>query len=577
MRTNAEPTVEDEAGEEVDRWIGRTIAATFRLERLIGEGAMGRVYRAKQLSLGKAVAIKVLHRHLGGDPRIAKRFHREAKAASRLSHPNSLSIIDFGADDDGTLFIAMELLEGEDLQTIIDHDAPLSPARIADLMKQTLRALDEAHHAGIIHRDLKPENVVVVPSRDGERVKVCDFGIAKIIEPETRSTAITKDGYVCGTPEYMAPEQARGEEIDHRADVYAAGAMLYQLLCGRVPFKAENALGIITKHLMEIPQPPRKIQPTWGIPRSLQRISLKALEKAPDDRFASAKDMSRAIDEAMITLGDLAQTRLGEGAFAADLDEDEDDEPAPPSSTQEVIAQVVPDKRTWLYGVALALVAGAAGIVWYGGRPEDPSGTISSSPEHPTADPPEVPGRDPSPLAATGDPDPEGADTEGADTEGADTEGADTEGADTEGADTEGADTEGVDTEGADTEGADTEGADTEGAASSDVAATPPEPATPHPRRGRRRSTDGRAPARSALEQGRQAMLGGDLSGAIAHFERAARANPNDAQVQKQLGRAYMRSGAVSRGVNAYRRYLRLAPNAPDRAIIERILAPHGP
>ncbi|MBX3275976.1 MAG: serine/threonine protein kinase, partial [Sandaracinaceae bacterium] len=367
MDHDAEPNP-DEADRAPDRWIGRTIAGTFHIDALIGEGAMGRVYAGAHVERGERVALKLLHPHLGGDPRIAKRFHREAKAASRLSHPSSLHIIDFGADADGTLFIAMELLEGEDLQTIIDHDAPLSPARIAELMKQTLSALEEAHRVGIIHRDLKPENVVVIREGDVERVKVCDFGIAKIVESEGRSTAITKDGYVCGTPEYMAPEQARGDEIDARADVYSAGVVLYQLLCGRVPFKAENALGTITKHIMETPVPPRRVRPAWGIPRSLERIALTALAKRPNERFASARAMSQAIDEAMMALGDAAEHRLGEGPFSApaDLhDEPEDDAPAEAASTHDVIAKVVaPDDRRWMYAAALGLVALAGALVY---------------------------------------------------------------------------------------------------------------------------------------------------------------------------------------------------------------------
>ncbi len=499
MSTNPEPTPDEPPAEKVDPWVGRTIAGTFRLDEPIGEGAMGRVYAGVQVARGEPVAIKVLHRHLGGDPRIAKRFHREAKAASRLSHPNSLQILDFGADDDGSLFIAMELLEGEDLQTIIDHDAPLTPARIADLMRQTLSALDEAHRAGIIHRDLKPENVVVTPEGDGERVKVCDFGIAKIVESEGRSTAITKDGYVCGTPEYMAPEQARGDEIDARADVYSAGVMLYQLLCGRVPFKAENALGIITKHIMEAPPPPRRVKPTWGIPRSLERIALQALAKDPNERFASARDMSRAIDEAMIALGDLAAHRLGEGPFATDGDADHDDEPAPPgpTTTNDVIAKVVaPPDRRWMYavGLGLACVAGAI-LVWASQReaPAQPPTAAPPAPVEPTPEPTPVQVA-PAPAPTTEVEPPAPA-----------------------------------------------------------VAITPPVAEVPAPRRRSRRTpaTPPPAPAPTDLEQGHQAMLGGDLRGAIEHFERYARAHPTSARAQQQLGRAYMRAGDVDRAVAA--------------------------
>ncbi len=358
---------EDETTDEQDPWVGRTVSDTFRIDAPIGEGAMGRVYRAEQLSLGKPVALKMLHRHLGGDPRIARRFHREARAASRLSHPNSLQIIDFGEASDGTLFIAMELLEGEDLQAIIDHDAPLAPARVADLLVQALRALDEAHHAGIIHRDLKPENVVVTAGRDGkERVKVCDFGIAKIAEDEGRSTAITKDGYVCGTPEYMAPEQARGEPIDSRVDIYAAGVMLYQLLTGKVPFTADSALGVITKHVMDEPVPPRDVRPEWGIPRDLEAIALTALSKTPGDRFESAGAMADAIDQAVRALGPDAQERLGSEALvaraAADAEAAEHGAPEP--------TEAIPDGaqgRTWSLGLMAAMCLLVLGAwLWLG-------------------------------------------------------------------------------------------------------------------------------------------------------------------------------------------------------------------
>jgi serine/threonine-protein kinase len=527
-----------------DVWVGRTIAEKFRLDMLIGEGAMGRVYKGEQLSLNKAVAIKVLHKHLGGDPRIAKRFHREARAASRLSHPNSLQIIDFGEGADGTLYIAMELLDGDDLQAIIDRDAPFAPARIGDLMVQTLRALDEAHHAGIIHRDLKPENVVVLATRRGnERVKVCDFGIAKITESEGRSTAITKDGYVCGTPEYMAPEQARGDKLDIRADVYSAGVMLYQMLCGRVPFSAETALGIITKHIMEPPPPPRRVRPEWGIPRSLEAIALTALEKDPEDRYESASAMSHAIEEAIEELGERANERLGEGSFAAAAaaaDHDETDDEPSATTTAEAISKVVPQARghAWMYGLAAALVLLALGIFLWA-RPPPPTPPVATDPQE------VLPIRtSPVPLPNEGTPEP------------------------------------------------DSDPGAPPAPVPPSTGATPPEAPEGEPERRAWRPREPRqgveaappppppapvaSPGEQALADGSQRMIAGDLPGALESFSRAARLMPRSAEAQKQLGRAYMRSGDVGRGTEAYRRYLSLAPDAPDRAIIERIIAQHG-
>jgi serine/threonine protein kinase len=297
-----------------DELPGSTLAGKFEVIDLLGEGAMGRIYRARQIALDKTVAIKVLHRHLAADPKVVKRFHREARAASRLSHPNSLQVIDFGEADDGTLFIAMEYLQGIDLQKLMDRDFPFTPSRIAHLMGQILDALEEAHLAGIVHRDLKPDNVLVLESREiGERVKVCDFGIAKIAESDEGMSALTMSGFVCGTPEYMAPEQARGEELDARADVYAAGVILYQFLTGERPFTADTAIGVISKHLAEAPVPPRVRKPGWGIPRGLDAVAMKALVKDRDQRYATASAMASALKEAVSELGETADVPIGEG------------------------------------------------------------------------------------------------------------------------------------------------------------------------------------------------------------------------------------------------------------------------
>jgi serine/threonine protein kinase len=247
----------------------------------------------------------------------------------------------------------MELLEGDDLQAIIDSDAPLAPERIGELMVETLRALDQAHAAGIVHRDLKPENVVVIEDAEGrERVKVCDFGIAKIVEGDSKITAITKDGYICGTPEYMAPEQARGEPIDARTDVYAAGVMLYQMLTGSVPFRAPSALGVITKHVKEAPLPPRQARPDWSIPESLERVALTALAKRPDERYASAAAMADAIERAVAELA----PRAGEDASTTHAPAKARAREAPPV-----------DGRGWYVALAFAVALLAFGLwLWIG-------------------------------------------------------------------------------------------------------------------------------------------------------------------------------------------------------------------
>src|SRR5258708_24213619 len=207
------PPEEDRSSpDHLDPLPGRLIAGNFRIERLIGQGAMGNVYRAEQLSLGKAVAVKVLHAHLMADDKLVGRFKREAKSASRLNHPNSIQIIDSGQDADGTLYIAMELLAGRDLAQVLRDDFPLSLPRIVRIMSQVMAALDEAHAQGVIHRDLKPSNIMLIePPGEKDFVKVCDFGIAKAMgdgTEEDRQAMLTIHALVCGTPEYMSPDEA---------------------------------------------------------------------------------------------------------------------------------------------------------------------------------------------------------------------------------------------------------------------------------------------------------------------------------------------------------------------------------
>jgi serine/threonine-protein kinase len=275
---------------EPDEYIGRTIAQKYQVEALIGEGGMGKVYRARQVALDKLVVLKVLRHTLLGDDRTVARFKREAKAASRLNHPNSISILDFGIAEDGALFIAMEFVPGQDLHTVLSKDGPLPEQRIARIVSQVLSALYDAHNAGVIHRDLKPENIMVEQRRnEPDFVKVLDFGIAKIQDAEGEGPALTRTGFVCGTPEYMSPEQARGATLDHRSDLYAVGVILYQLLTGRLPFESDSAVGYATKHLTEEPLPPSRKRPELRVSPAMERLIMRALSKSPDDRPQDAE------------------------------------------------------------------------------------------------------------------------------------------------------------------------------------------------------------------------------------------------------------------------------------------------
>src|SRR3984885_6440671 len=268
--------------------IGRTLAGKFVVESFIGGGAMGAVYRAKQLSLDKSVAIKVLHGDLGGDPTFIARFEREAKAASRLDHRNSMRVLDYGRDDaDGICYIAMELLDGQSLFALLrEARGPLPDKRTVDLLRQVLAGLAVAHEMGVVHRDLKPENIIVLQSKsdDGnvtETVKVCDFGMAKIMSGEGAVDAslekLTSHGVIVGTPEYMSPEQGKGEELDLRSDLYSVGVILYQMLTGKLPFQADTPIATLIKHMVEAPRPPSALSP--DVRPELEAICLRVMSK----------------------------------------------------------------------------------------------------------------------------------------------------------------------------------------------------------------------------------------------------------------------------------------------------------
>jgi len=284
------------AAAPADPFVGKVVNGKFRVENLIGQGGMGRVYRAHHLTLDRPVVLKMLHRAYSADPQIVQRFQREARAASRLDHPNSIAVLDFGESEDGTLFMAMEYLPGKDLGHVVADEFPLPEARIIRVGAQVLSALAEAHAHGIIHRDLKPENVMVVPRRDNpDFVKVLDFGIAKIVDAGESDPKLTQAGLVCGTPEYMSPEQARGANLDARSDLYSMGVLLYQLCTGDLPFQSDTPVGFLTAHLSDVPVPPRQRRPDLSISPALDALITRSLEKDPARRFGSADEMRLAL------------------------------------------------------------------------------------------------------------------------------------------------------------------------------------------------------------------------------------------------------------------------------------------
>jgi eukaryotic-like serine/threonine-protein kinase len=282
-----------------DPLVGTVIASRFSVQELIGQGGMGKVYRARHLALERTVVLKMLKPQLLDDQTLVGRFEREAKAASRLNHPNVIQVLDFGRIQDGTLYIVMEHVDGKDLRLVLRDEWPLAEERLCNIMAQVCSALGEAHANNVIHRDLKPENIMVEAKREQpDHVKVLDFGIAKIldaIEPATTMArgpdvpGLTRHDVVCGTPQYMAPEQATGTALDERCDLYALGVILYQMTTGHLPFDGPNSMEVLTRHVNEPPVPPRLRQPDAPISEAMQRFILRALEKDPARRPQTAE------------------------------------------------------------------------------------------------------------------------------------------------------------------------------------------------------------------------------------------------------------------------------------------------
>jgi tRNA A-37 threonylcarbamoyl transferase component Bud32 len=273
--------------------IGQIVGGRYHIVGLIGEGGMGVVYKAEQRlgSTVRKVAVKTLHAELSRDPSITARFHREVGTVAQLEHPNTVRVYDFGSTDDGTLYIAMEFLDGKALNRVIEADGAIEPRRVGHIVRQIAGSLDEAHRQGIVHRDLKPENVLLI-ERAGEKdvVKLVDFGIAARTESAEREKEqkLTQQGMVLGTPPYMSPEQFTGKQLDARSDVYSLGVMVYEMLTGQLPFQADTAWQWATHHMTS---PPRSFDDTPGggrIPEALRRTVLKALSKEPADRQSSA-------------------------------------------------------------------------------------------------------------------------------------------------------------------------------------------------------------------------------------------------------------------------------------------------
>ncbi|HEY8431301.1 MAG TPA: serine/threonine-protein kinase, partial [Sandaracinaceae bacterium] len=272
-----------------DPLVGQTIDGRYAVEGVLGQGGMGVVYRAKHVVLGKPLAIKVLKADVSRDQEIIARFRQEAQSASAIGSQHIIDISDFGQLEDGSTYFVMELLDGQELTKAIENERPMPPERVVHIAKQLCEALGAAHERGIVHRDMKPDNVFLVRrGKDEDFVKVLDFGIAKVGGANSK---LTRAGQVFGTPHYMSPEQCSGQPVDHRTDIYALGVILYEMACGRVPFDADNLMGILTKHIYEQPIPPHTLPPPINVPAGLEAVILKCLAKHPDARYQSMAEV----------------------------------------------------------------------------------------------------------------------------------------------------------------------------------------------------------------------------------------------------------------------------------------------
>ena len=279
-----------DAPDDEDPMIGAVLGGSYEVIRMVGEGGMGRVYEARHQRLTtKRFAVKMLHPDLARQPEVVTRFQREAEASSVLTHPNVVDVFDVSSSADGRPYIVAELLQGEELGNHLDRVGRMTPAAAAHVVRQVAAALGAAHAAGIVHRDVKPENVFL--TGDHAHVKVLDFGISKVGD---NNDGLTKTGTVMGTPDYMAPEQARGDKVDARADIYAAGAILYRAVTGKKPFEGlEDPMATLTAVLTQEPPRPSELNP--GIPLSLELVIQRAMAKNPAERFQTMAELDLSL------------------------------------------------------------------------------------------------------------------------------------------------------------------------------------------------------------------------------------------------------------------------------------------
>ncbi|MGE0126860.1 MAG: SUMF1/EgtB/PvdO family nonheme iron enzyme [Blastocatellales bacterium] len=285
----------------IETMIGTVLDGRYRLDKLIGEGGMGEVYRATHIHIDTQFAVKLLRPEFVANQTAIKRFQLEAKAAGRIHHPNAVRVTDFGVTPERIVYLVMELAQGKSLRSLVRNEKKLDYLRAINIVRQICGAVDAAHRSGVIHRDLKPDNILIEKVQNAERVKVLDFGIAKLRETKTEGF-LTQAGTIIGTPQYMSPEQCQSKPLDPSSDIYSIGVLLYEMLTGDVPFDGESFIQVVYEQVNTPPRPLWEISPE--VPLAVAQVVMRALEKEPQQRQSSAIQLSDELKAAVEAVGE---------------------------------------------------------------------------------------------------------------------------------------------------------------------------------------------------------------------------------------------------------------------------------
>jgi serine/threonine protein kinase len=377
-------------GRTVDPYLGCVIDQRYRVERVLGEGGMGIVYQCRHTIIGKLVAMKVLRADLARDAEVTERFLNEAKAASAIGNPHIIDISDFGRLPDGATYFIMEYLDGIPLSGALADGKPMPIARLLGIARQLTEGLSAAHNASIVHRDLKPDNIFLLTrGKQKDFVKILDFGIAKV--SSSGQGKLTRAGTVFGTPHYMSPEQAAGAPVDHRGDIYSFGVILYELASGKVPFDADNFMGILTQHMYKAPVPIRALVPQpQDVPPGLEAIILKCLSKRAEQRYASMEELLEDIDCVAEGLVPQAVSEMMARSASFHVPSDYLAKPGMPAPMPATPAGVPGKTRFPVYAAAgvLSIIAIVVAIFALGGRSDaTPSSVPVTNPEPAVTEP----------------------------------------------------------------------------------------------------------------------------------------------------------------------------------------------